>query len=204
MEKLTDDLNIISSLPENPALTSSEFRAKFDEAGKIIKNYINNIVEPAVTNAENNISNKADMAQLNEISNNLSTSMEQFKNEVNTELETQGNSLGELVEKATQYGDVSITETPTYTINHGHGGVKTHTATITKAGYFPLCIAGFVSEGVNEYHNSISPALLDLYLTETKIGSCKVNARLEVSNNSNWNYHSMYKARILWVKVKAE
>lgn len=203
MKKITDDLNIISSLPENPALTSSEFRMKFDEAGKIIKNYINNIVEPAVTNAENNISNKADMAQLDEISNNLNTSMEQFKNEVNTELEAQAGSLNGLVEKATQYGDFAVSETPTYTINHGHGGVKTHTATITKAGYFPLCIAGFVSEGVNEYSNSKGPALLDLYLTELKVGSCKLNARLEISNNQNWTYHSTYRARILWVKVKA-
>ena len=48
MEKFTEDLNIIRSLPDNPALTSDEFKSKFDEAGKKIKEYLNNIVGPEI------------------------------------------------------------------------------------------------------------------------------------------------------------
>lgn len=44
IRKLTDDLNIISSLPNRPTQTSEELKAKFDEAGNIIKNYINGIL----------------------------------------------------------------------------------------------------------------------------------------------------------------
>lgn len=41
LTKFTDNLNIISSLPDKPALESSELKAKFDEAANKIKGYVN-------------------------------------------------------------------------------------------------------------------------------------------------------------------
>lgn len=41
LSKLTENLNIISNLPDKPTETSEELKAKFDEAVNIIKEYIN-------------------------------------------------------------------------------------------------------------------------------------------------------------------
>ena len=48
LPKLNDNLNKVSSLPEKPTLTSAELQAVFDEAGNIIKDYINNTLTGAV------------------------------------------------------------------------------------------------------------------------------------------------------------
>lgn len=54
--KMTDELNIISQLGDNPntdnGLTAEELKAKFDEAPKLIKEYINNKLVPAVQKVE--------------------------------------------------------------------------------------------------------------------------------------------------------
>lgn len=44
LTKLTENLNKVSSLPDKPTLQSDELKAVFDEAGNIIKNYINEIL----------------------------------------------------------------------------------------------------------------------------------------------------------------
>ena len=44
LTKLTENLNKVSSLPDKPTLQSDELKAIFDEAGNIIKNYINEIL----------------------------------------------------------------------------------------------------------------------------------------------------------------
>lgn len=52
IEKLSADLNIISKLGDYPladdGLEPDQFKAKFDEAGKIIKQYINEVLVPSV------------------------------------------------------------------------------------------------------------------------------------------------------------
>lgn len=51
-ERLTDDLDIISGLVDEPndtgGLSAEELKAKFDEAGNIIKHYINDIFLPEI------------------------------------------------------------------------------------------------------------------------------------------------------------
>lgn len=44
--KITKDMNIIAALDDSPALSSSELKAKFDEGGKEIKEFINNTLIP--------------------------------------------------------------------------------------------------------------------------------------------------------------
>ena len=52
IEKLSSDLNIISKLGDYPladdGLEPDQFKAKFDEAGKLIKQYINEVLIPSV------------------------------------------------------------------------------------------------------------------------------------------------------------
>ena len=56
LPKLTDDLNIISSLSNRPTENSEELKRKFDEAGNIIKNFLNNsFIETLKTELESEI-----------------------------------------------------------------------------------------------------------------------------------------------------
>ena len=42
LTKFTENTNVISELPDAPSMSAQEIKAKFDEAGTKIKNYINN------------------------------------------------------------------------------------------------------------------------------------------------------------------
>lgn len=56
LEYLNGDLNIIQKLDDEPndvgGLTSAQLKAKFDEAGNAIKDYINNVLIPAILAAD--------------------------------------------------------------------------------------------------------------------------------------------------------
>lgn len=43
--ELTDNLNIISQLPDQPELSADALKEKFDEAGNTIKDYINGLLK---------------------------------------------------------------------------------------------------------------------------------------------------------------
>lgn len=105
--------------------------------------------------------------------------------------------------KKTVYGDFVVTETETYTINHGHGGTQNHYAELRNPGYYPLGIVGFESNAVNEYNDtSMGPAIRDIYLSAQVNDLCILTTKLFAANNENWTYYSTYKAYILWVKVR--
>ena len=48
LTKLTENLNKVSSLPEKPTLSPEALQAVFDEAGNLIKSYINDTLTPEV------------------------------------------------------------------------------------------------------------------------------------------------------------
>lgn len=48
LTKLTANLNNISSLPDKPTLQSDELKALFDEAGNVIKEYLNEVLTDEV------------------------------------------------------------------------------------------------------------------------------------------------------------
>ena len=48
LTKLTANLNNISSLPDKPTLQSDELKAMFDEAGNVIKEYLNEVLTEEV------------------------------------------------------------------------------------------------------------------------------------------------------------
>ena len=44
LTKLTENLNKVGSLPDKPTIQSAELKAVFDEAGNVIKDYLNEIL----------------------------------------------------------------------------------------------------------------------------------------------------------------
>ena len=48
LPQLTENLNIIQSLPNKPTEEANELKIKFDEAGNIIKVYLNDTLLPAI------------------------------------------------------------------------------------------------------------------------------------------------------------
>lgn len=57
LPQLTENLNIVQSLPNKPTQEANELKIKFDEAGNIIKIYINGTLIPAIeTLVQNSIS----------------------------------------------------------------------------------------------------------------------------------------------------
>ncbi len=51
LSNFSEDLNIISKLPDAPTLTASQLKAKFDEGGLKIKDYINEQLLPDISEA---------------------------------------------------------------------------------------------------------------------------------------------------------
>ena len=135
---------------------------------------------------------------IKDLSDKVATNTENIKTNA-TNIKNTSDTAG----KKVVYGDFMVTTTPTYTINHGHGGTQNHNADISNPGYFPLGVVGYESNAVNEYNNtSMGPAIRDIYLSNRGNGACKINAKLTSQNNQSWTYHSTYKAYILWVKVR--
>ena len=70
-------------------------------------------------------------------------------------------------------------------------GNKTASATFTKDGYFPLCIAGF-------YINNGSSNPTRMYISSRSVGSVTIN----VGVKSHWDATSVtFRVDILWLKV---
>lgn len=49
IESFSQDMNIISRLPDAPTFTPAQLKGKFDEGGILIKEYINSVLIPALT-----------------------------------------------------------------------------------------------------------------------------------------------------------
>lgn len=60
--KLTEDLNIIQTLDNQPAMTPAELKAKFDEGTNIIKDYINSILVDGLQDVIDDITGSIDTA----------------------------------------------------------------------------------------------------------------------------------------------
>ena len=196
MEKFTGDLNKIQNLADKPVQNAKELKAEFDEAANEIKDYLVNIVEPAVTYIENELPDKVGIDEFESLKTEINK-------QVNEKIEEIDNASEEIKKIATQPEDFVFTVV-TGTIDHGHGGIKTDTKELTKEGYMPLMISGFkVSGTVTPQYTSAQPQLLSAYLNNRKVGSCKTNVKIKYSNNDDWTYKSAYELEIMWLKVKS-
>ena len=87
IQKLTDDLNIISSLSNRPTQTAEELKQEFDKAGNIIKNYLNNILTPNIdTEIEEKVNNSVSSIEekVNNSVSSIDEAMSTLENNVNT------------------------------------------------------------------------------------------------------------------------
>lgn len=72
LERLTEDLNIISSLPDQPAMTGTELKGKFDEAGNIIKDFLNDQLLDELEDWQVDISTSV-TSQISDLSDSVDT-----------------------------------------------------------------------------------------------------------------------------------
>lgn len=189
MNKLTEDLNIIQNLPDQPALSARELKAKFDEAVGIIKNYINNTVEPSVTKIESDYSTSEDFAKYKK---EVGDSIKEFQDT----LDGLDEQIKEAVGVATSYEDFEITtESIAYSVTQSME--KDLTATYTKAGYKPLGIVGHYYTNVSGGNSNGAYAKT---LTDTSI---TVQGHISRGNTGGTTAGNLY-VNILWTKIKSE
>jgi hypothetical protein len=194
MEKFTEDLNIIRSLPDNPALTSDEFRSKFDEAGKKIKEYINNILGPEVESK----AGEEELTQLNIKINNSLTELEgavnQAISEFTTEVNNSLNSVSSTANSKTNYSDFVVT---THSIHY----VRTQSqgeileGTYTNNGCKPL---GLVGQYYTNLYSGWAQGVRITSINDTTINIQGYVAR----GNTGGTTEGDLVVNILWVKVK--
>lgn len=195
LSKLTQSLDIIQGLPDQPTLTAQQLKAKFDEAVNIIKNYLNNTLTSEIDTNFSDIDAgdiKYDDSETSLSATNIQDAIEALytlidglsftaqaiaysKNISGTSVTNVKDALDKLVSndsskdttigKKTTYDDFVITEHSSGTLDNGNGGYATKIINISKSGYRPIAIAGFDSSSTNHYNN-------------TPMGACLVKLRL--------------------------
>lgn len=189
MDKLTENLNIIQNLPDQPTLSAQELKAKFDEAVGIIKNYLNEVVEPTVTGVANSAVTTTEFLDYKK---EIKESIEEF----NETLDGYSDKIDKAVGVATSYEDFEITtESIAYSVTQSME--KDLTATYTKAGYKPLGIIGHYYTSV--YGGNSNGAYVKA-IDETSI---TVQGHISRGNTGGTTAGNLY-VNILWTKIKSE
>ncbi len=215
----TEDVNIISSLPDQPTITSTELKAKFDEASTKIKNYINNTLIDGITDWGDDLQTTIEedlqdaLDEIQALINGLSAENVAYDNTTSglTATDVQ-NAIDELVTKInsvtsdvnnnlgrkTIYSDFEMSNaSASVTVQP----VQDYTGTIiaNKVGFKPLGIVG-----VHFARNSGVFADIHLVrwqLTSRSDGSTTVTYRILNADNTRALNVSVY-FDILWVKVR--
>ena len=204
MRQLETNLNFISSLPDDPAIMTSELKQEFDKAGNTIKGYINDILLPDITNADENtatsVMNQV-RAAIDDFENEIESTINDFKNQVNGSLSSMQDTISNMsgsVNSKVSYGDFAIT-----TGNRSDNLAGNTTSieynldcTITKEGYFPIGIVGF-----HYLKTDVDSELLRYELTSRANGRAVVTYKLKLNNTRQTTTHTVY-FNILWVKIR--
>lgn len=184
LSKLTDNLNIVSGLENQPTITAAELKAKFDEAAGLIKTYLNSVLTEEIDSlfsgldaadidyddSETSLSatNTQDAIKaLKTLIDGLSFTAQAIsysKTISGTSVTNVKAALDKLVSndstnstnigKKTTYDDFVVTSHNSGTISNGNGGAAVKTINITKSGYYPLGIVGYTSKSTNHYNNT--------------------------------------------------
>lgn len=204
MRQLETNLNFISSLPDDPTVTTAALKQEFDKAGNVIKTYINDTLIDDIVDADDNTAASV-LSQVNELlddfEEDITGEMASFKEEVNGSLNTmQGtiSSMSGTVGSKTSYGDFKIT-TGYRTDNLPGTNASadyTLTCTINNSGYFPIAIAGF-----HYVKGNFDSELLRYELTTQVSGRAVVTYKLRLNNTQVATSNTVY-FNILWVKVR--
>ena len=109
LQKLNENLNIHQSWPDNPILTSEDLKKKFDEAGNVIKKFLNDLLIPDI---ESKVPEEI-TSQIKVAVGKLEKKIEDLKKEFGEDLETFKEQINELIKdnlsKSTNYEDFVIT-----------------------------------------------------------------------------------------------
>lgn len=168
LTKFTENMSIISALPDAPTLTASELKAKFDEAGTKIKTYLNNTL---TTETEQLVATEKSTLQglitalgtqiRNEISAGLQARYHIGKIILDTSNINPYTYLGFGIWELWGKGKVPVgvdTEDTDFSIVEKTGGEKTHTLTINEIpphGH-NMYKAGFSEVGSGNYTSAIT------------------------------------------------
>lgn len=188
IRKMTDDLNIISSLPNRPTETAEELKARFDEASNLIKNYINDIL---TEDAEKEIGEKASeiTSAVNNTIENLRTSTEESINNLKEELESE---FQEGISNTLNYAGFQVTN-HSVSFSIGAGEITSSTQVTNKPGYYPLGIVGHAN-------TSIACNVQRVYLS--KRGAESATCAYLIHNEDYGNPASgTFTYYILWAKI---
>ena len=186
MNKLTDDLNIIQNLPDQPTLSAQELKAKFDEAVGIIKEYLNTVVEPAVTEIQGNYTTSEELTEYKE---GVQTTLDGFQEAIN--------GIDDMINNATKdilnYGDFVVeTESIAYSVGQSEG--QALTGTYSKTGHKPLGLVG------NYYSNLYGATANGAYASAISDTEITVKGYVARGNTGGTTAGSLY-VNILWLKT---
>lgn len=214
--QFTEDVNIISTLPDQPTLTSSELKAKFDEGAGKIKNYINSILLSGIEDWGNDLKETIegelqdaldelqtlidgltaeDVAYDNTSSGLTAIDVQNAINELVTMINSVTSNVNDNLGKKTLYSDFELSSA---SANPSLSPLQDYTGTITvnKTGFMPIGIVG--SNFVKSYH---AVELLRWQLTSRTNGRATITYRVLNSDNDRSVTPTVY-FEILWVKVR--
>lgn len=192
MNKLTENLNIIQNLSNQPTENAKELKRKFDEAGNIIKNYLNDTVEPAVTKIENDHVTSIDF-------NNYKKEIKDNIDKFDTKLQQATQELSKSIGLSTSYGDFEITTHSVELVTNIQYGRVEVQPTFQKEGYIALGIVGYSFP--YDYYQKWN---IEQYkIAKREIGSCTVKLAGNAGTaEGNKRYSVTVGLEILWLKVK--
>lgn len=98
LTKMTEDLNFISGLADQPTSTSSELKGMFDKAGNTIKDFINNILIGDIQTGVSNDINSAKTTILKTVDESLGELETTINEQITEKLETLEENMNKAIE----------------------------------------------------------------------------------------------------------
>lgn len=197
MQTLDANLNFISTLPDKPSISTAELKREFDKAGNTIKDYINNIQIPEITQFQVNLETSVG-TQINslrtEIEGSMSTLQTTLEGEMSTLQETVNTALTQGLGAKTSYNDF-VTESKDVNYHLGQSDTKDLTFTYSKANFFPLAISS--ARISNWYEVDTYP----VYFETQQVGTAVVKLRVSHGNTAA-DINGTATVKILWVRVR--
>lgn len=202
LTKLTEDLNNVQSLEDQPTITSNELKQTFDKAGNDIKDYINNILIPDVRKALEEVdeSLRAELEKkLAELTKKMNTLQEKLDSDLAQIKEEISDLINNQVAKSTSYGDFVITNNQVGLSTNIQYGRSEAQQTFYNAGYKPIAIVGYSTS--YDYNQQWEMREYSLSWIGDGAATARVVAN-PITNKGNVYYSTTVTLQILWIKIK--
>lgn len=211
MTPLETNLNYISSLPDDPTITTSALKQEFDKAGNVIKNFINSVLEAEITSdiatclasakayadeAVGAISLTAsNISYDNSSSGLIADDTQEAIDELKTTITSSISSITTDVSKKSVYSDFPTT-TGTATVNVSPLQDYIGTVTVTANGHYPLGVVG-----VHFSRTYADMQLLRWQITSKSNGRAVVTYRILNADNTR-TLSATVSFDVLWAKIR--